>query len=64
MKTKEIIKKCGGAEAITKELRLSTDALNYWIYKARYGIPQKWHNKLIALAKKQGNELTKYDFVE
>ena len=64
MKIEQIIEKCGGVSHTASETGLWKTAIYYWINESKNGIPKKWHNELIALAKKQGNTLTKYDFVE
>ena len=59
-KTKEIIKKCGGAMVISEKLGITLDAVYKW--RDRKSIPKKYGYVLIALAKSRGEIVKHEDF--
>jgi len=62
-KTKEIIKKCGGAMAISENLGITLNAVYKWRDRNNIPKPHKYWNALKAMAKERGVELTNEDFL-
>jgi len=63
MNTKEIIKLCGGAVAVSKAVGLTKTAVYEWNKLSTIPKPNKYWNVLKALAKERGVELTNEDFL-